>query len=157
MTQTVPGKAWGSQFREVRKSLGLTQAHIAKYLGSFQQTVARWECGDCFPHPKHAAKLLCLFGSAVPNGFFSYQLGDVLGSPTSLLYPELAQPEFGLRLREARKRLRLTQVEASLLLGCSYKTYENWESLKSNCSSPIIRKNIRQMFSSVTNTSTFEI
>ena len=48
------------KLRELRDERGISQANMAKAIGTYQQTVARWEKGITEPDTEMIAKI-CLF------------------------------------------------------------------------------------------------
>jgi len=94
----------GTALKALRRSLGLSQADLARLLGAHAMTVSRWERGTAKPG-EHAARLLAAFARAAERGVRFEGAGD---DPTRFLAEVLGaayrEPELDLGALSATNR-----------------------------------------------------
>lgn len=64
---TSSGSTPGQMIRTARRAAGLSQAELARRLGTSRRHVIRWEHGICEPGRKYAAKLAETLGLALAD------------------------------------------------------------------------------------------
>lgn len=58
-------RAIGDRLKEARRSVGLTQAEVAKMFGKERQAVSHWECGRNMPQLSEWYELGLLYGASL--------------------------------------------------------------------------------------------
>lgn len=131
-------------FRTMRLCAGLTICEVAKSVGVASSTVSNWECGVYAPNPENMRRLA---------GLYHCTVADLL-PPES---PAGVGPDFGSRLKAARKRMGLSRLEFADLLGlasepasrnvsvqtrnsCAYQAVYRWENGVSFPRGPMVKK-----------------
>lgn len=97
-------KPFGEVVKEVRTRLGLTQEKLGKILGITHAQVSKIENGEA--------------ASSTLKKLFESRFGIVMEDPNT----EAEDKPFGEIMREARKRLGLTQLELAVQLGVGQST-----------------------------------
>lgn len=55
----------GAHLKQMRHTIGLTQAQVARHIGVTPATISHWEIGLCFPPPWRLIKLAELYHVSV--------------------------------------------------------------------------------------------
>ncbi|ALU14495.1 HTH domain-containing protein [Eubacterium limosum] len=109
----------GSKIKELRKKHGLSQADLAKKLGTTTAAIGMWESGKRHPQRANLMKLAEIF-----NVSTDYLIGYI-GEPTP--YSPSQKPNLGERLAELRKHFSVTQSQIATILEVDRSTIANYE------------------------------
>ncbi len=112
-----------NNFKFCREDLKLTQVELGKVLNVHRKTISNWE-NSIDPISLEKLVMFC--------NLYNYSLDYVVGlerknTNTNSKKIILNKNEIGLRLKELRKSLKLSQLEFANKCGIAQKTYSNYE------------------------------
>jgi len=116
----------GNPFFEARFRAGLSQPEAAEEIGISDKTIMYWEMGVNKPHPTNLKRAAQVYKTTVgqlvgEKVIDKVRLEDMTGYFT-------VPPQVRGRMRAARERVHLTQMDAADLIGVSTQMVYAWES-----------------------------
>lgn len=117
------------KLKVLRKKQGLTQNSLSNMLNISQGAYANWESGKRQPSYEILSMLACIFDVSI-----DFLLSEYIEISKERLLKLKAEREkmkvFPKRLKELRKKKKLTQIELGEKVGVKQSAYGKWENGK---------------------------